>query len=116
MRQRLLFRIVALLVVTGCGGWQAIPGAPPSGFPDDAIVQVWTDHGVELLHSIHLEPDSIRGVHENRPYSCTPCRVAIPRDEIDSIRITRADDGKAGSFAGGFFVGFVGFWAYIFSH
>lgn len=107
---------LTLLLESCSAGWRTISDVPPAGFPDDVVVEIGTTRGVKYLKQVHVEPDTLRGVYESRSYSCVRCRVAVPRDQITSIRLMAEPGGGQESFLGGFLVGFLGFWAYVLIH
>lgn len=105
--------LVLTLLLSGCGTWRPVTGVPPAGFPDDAVVQIRTSRGVSQLYHVHVEPDSLRGVYQSRPYSCVRCRVAIARDQVLSIRLLDEGSSAGRSFLTGFAIAFGAFWAFV---
>ena len=82
--------IVALTAVCllsqGCGaGWHRVDLVGP--YRTGQQVQVWHDKRVEQWHAVVVRADSVTGVPYVNSVSCDSCRVAIPRAEVDSIRL-----------------------------
>jgi hypothetical protein len=74
------------LVLGGCGaGWHRVePGPAPIAPRQQA--QVWHDDRFERWHALLVGPDSVSGVPYFRAVGCDSCRVALPRDAVDSLR------------------------------
>lgn len=107
----------ALLLLLGCGGgWRILPDVPPTGFPEDAVIQIQTRKGIRQLVNVHVEPDSLRGVYQSRSYTCVRCRLAIARSDISSIRILDEDESGQSTFFAGVVLGFSAFWAFMLVH
>ena len=75
-----------VLVLGGCGaGWHRVdPGTAPIAQRQQA--QVWHDDRFERWHAVLVGSDSVSGVPYFRAVGCDSCRVALPRDAVDSLR------------------------------
>lgn len=75
------------LLQAGCGaGWQTIPVAPGS-LAARQQAQVWSDGKALRWHALEITGDSISGVAFTQPPECDSCRVAVPREAVDSVRL-----------------------------
>jgi hypothetical protein len=74
--------------LSGCGGgWRRICDVSPQGLPTRTQVQVWQgDQVTTTLHSVLIDSYSVRGIPFVQRPDCDSCRVAIPLEEVDSIR------------------------------
>lgn len=71
----------------GCGaGWRTTPLASGPQ-PQRQQAQVWTGGRALRWHALVVGDDSISGVPFNRPPACDTCRVAVQREEVDSLRL-----------------------------
>jgi hypothetical protein len=43
------------------------------------------------MHGLVVSADSLRGIPSPRPLDCDSCWVAVPRAEVDSIRVFDSD-------------------------
>lgn len=43
------------------------------------------------IHGLTVLADSLRGIPSPAPLDCDSCRVAVPRAEVDSIRVFESD-------------------------
>lgn len=48
---------------------------------------MWTDGRVLRWHALVVATDSISGVPFTLPPACNSCRVAVPREVVDSVRL-----------------------------
>lgn len=87
-------RPLLALVLTGCGaGWRSLPPLAPSELPPDQQVQVWSRGRAHQWHGVVVTTDSVSGVLYFRPLSCDRCRQAIPRSQVDSLRVGSPSNG-----------------------
>ena len=102
-----LVRTVILLMclsaaIAGCTAWHRRDTAldPPA---TPGRVQVWA-HGHNYdFHGVLLRADSVFGVPYWKPASCDSCRIAIARQDVDSIRVRETSYGRnAGLVVAGF--------------
>ena len=94
--RRFHFLALALLLATGCGGWVRLgEGLPPEpeGYRQ---FQVWSRGESTTLYSLRIQGDTLLGIPANQSRDCEPCRIRMPRAEVDSVRVVA--DGRAGSF------------------
>jgi hypothetical protein len=74
------------LVLGGCGaGWHRVEPRPAPVAPRQQA-QVWHDDRFEQWHALLVSSDSVSGVPYFRAVGCDSCRVALPRDAVDSLR------------------------------
>jgi hypothetical protein len=76
-------------VVAGCTAWSRFAGVPQNPIPERERFQLWHDGGAVVVHGLAASEDSLSGVPAWRPPSCDSCRVALARDEVDSIRVRK---------------------------
>ena len=82
-----LLHVALALLLTGCGaGWRTTPLAT-GPLPRRQQAQVWTEGRALQWHAIVVATDSISGVPYTRPPGCDSCRVAVPRESVDSVRL-----------------------------
>ena len=82
--------VVAILAspLAGCtAGWHRVAAPPDTAFERRQQVQVWQGTHARIVHAVRFTSDSLIGVPFQLPPSCDTCAVAIPRAEIDSLRL-----------------------------
>ena len=77
----------ASLLALACAGWRRIPTTSDSSLASRQQVQVWQGSHSRVLHAVRLTSDSLFGIPFQLPLSCKACIVALPRTEIDSLRL-----------------------------
>jgi hypothetical protein len=65
----------------------------PGALPPGQQAEVWRGVRVERLHAVIVTADSLSGVPFLRPRDCDTCRVALPRTEVDSVRLGHPERG-----------------------
>ena len=91
LRDTWVFALVVLQM--GCGaGWRtrSLVDGP---LPRRQQAQVWTEGRAQRWHALVVGPDSISGVPFTQPPACDSCRVAVPRDLVDSVRLGNPSAG-----------------------
>lgn len=92
-----LHRVVAgslavTLLLSACStGWRRIPIEGSLALPRQQEAQVWRAGHASRMHGLVVLADSLRGIPFPQPLSCDSCRVAIPRAEVDSVRVFESD-------------------------
>jgi len=80
--------VAACFLLHGCGaGWRRQPDLQPGALSRRQQAQVWHQGSVERWHALVISRDSVSGVPYLTPVNCDSCRVALPRAEVDSIRL-----------------------------
>jgi hypothetical protein len=75
------------LLQTGCGaGWRTAPLAA-GPLPPRQQAQVWAEGRALRWHALVVATDSISGVPFTHSPACDSCRVAVPREAVDSVRL-----------------------------
>ncbi|MEP6686820.1 MAG: hypothetical protein ABJC36_00635 [Gemmatimonadales bacterium] len=93
-RRRIAGRPLFALVLSGCGaGWRSLPPLAPSALPPDQQVQVWSQGKARQWHGVLVTADSVSGVPFLRPLPCDSCRLALPRAQVDSLRVGSPSNG-----------------------
>lgn len=87
LRASLRVEILAVSLVCGCAGWHRVELFSDTTLAPRQQVQVWEGSESRVLHGVQLARDSLIGVPYHRPTSCDSCRVAIPRSNVDSLRL-----------------------------
>jgi len=82
---------VTFLLSACLSGWRRIPVEDSLVLPRHQMAQVWRAGHVSRMYGLVVLADSLRGIPFPRPLSCDSCRVAIPRAEVDSIRVGNSD-------------------------
>ena len=78
--------IVVGLTLPACGAqWQRQEIAGPVA--PEQQVQVWRGGSGEVWHGVRLDSQLVSGIPYHRPRTCDECRLAIPRREVDSLRV-----------------------------
>lgn len=96
------------LLQTACGaGWRATPLALGPQ-PPRQQAQVWTEDRALRWHALVVGGDSVSGVPFNRSPECDSCRVAVRREDVDSVRMGNPTAGFWKSVGLGFGLTFVG--------
>jgi hypothetical protein len=78
-----------ITVVAGCTAWSRFAGVPQNPIPERERFQLWRDGSAVVVHGLAASEDSLSGVPAWRPPSCDSCRVALARDDVDSIRVRK---------------------------
>lgn len=60
---------------------------PTGGFKPRQQVEIWRGSQAITLHGVHVFQDSLSGVPRWRHPDCDSCRIAVPLEGIDSLRI-----------------------------
>ena len=102
MRRRMYRGICVVLTlnsVSGCAGWWRYDLPADTALDARQGVQVWRDSKPLILHAVRVTEDSLVGVSFYRPVSCDSCRIAMPRSEVDSLRLGDPEAGAIASWA-----------------
>lgn len=96
-----------------CGpAWRRAEMAPQPQFPLRQQVQVWTSDGrTRVLHALVIDSAQVRGVPFDLPAECDSCRISVPRDDVDSLRLGSMTEGFLGGMIGAGFALAVLTWA-----
>lgn len=86
-RSRGLLRALIAMLPLACAGWQRVAVPLDTVFAKRQQVQVWRGSEAQVLHAVRLSADSLFGVPFQQHPSCDSCRVAVPRGEVDSLRL-----------------------------
>src|ERR1700675_550378 len=80
--------VAGLWMLQACGaGWHRPPDLERARLSPRQQVQVWHRGRAERWHGLRFLADSVSGISAFRPVDCDSCRVALPRAEVDSIRL-----------------------------
>lgn len=90
MTRRALVSLVALSLV-GCAGWRRVELPPDTTLARRQQVQIWRGSTPTVVHAVRVTPDTVSGVPYLMPPSCDSCVVAIPRNQVDSLRFGAAE-------------------------
>lgn len=108
--------VVILTLLAGTyacgGGWHRLEDVTPRPLPIRTQVQVWQDGRVTLLHGVKLESGTVEGVPFVEAPTCDSCRVHIPLQAVDSLRIGNKERGFFRTTGLVLIIGAV--WAYLF--
>lgn len=79
--------VLAILLVTqSCGaGWRRT-GALDAIAPRQQV-QVWQQGRALRWHAVRVDADTVRGIPFFQPLTCDSCRLAVPRNTVDSMRV-----------------------------
>ena len=86
-RSRTLLSALIAMLPLACADWQRVPVPLDTVFAKRQQVQVWRGSETQVLHAVRLSEDSLFGVPFQLPPSCDSCRIAVPRGEVDSLRL-----------------------------
>ena len=76
------------LLLSGCGaGWRATPVRHAAAADPGQQIQVWTAVGARIYHGARVDSAGFSGVPYHRPLDCDSCRVFVPHNAIDSVRV-----------------------------
>jgi hypothetical protein len=85
---------LAALALTGCGaGWRRVALDPDPRLPPRQQVQVWQGDKALRWHAVRVTTDSVSGIAFLESPECSACRVTLPREEVDSIRLGNPSAG-----------------------
>jgi hypothetical protein len=62
------------------------------------------------MYGVVVLTDSLRGIPFPRPLDCDSCRVAIPRAEVDSVRVWKQDVSELQFVLIAGFIGVLGYY------
>ena len=79
--------LITLSLLCGCAGWERLETASDTALAPRQQVQVWRGSQIRVLHAVRLTGDSLVGVPFQKPTNCDSCRVAIARNDVDSLRL-----------------------------
>jgi hypothetical protein len=89
-----------LVLLNACGaGWRRTPDLGLGPLPRRQQAQVWHDGRSERWHAVDVRADSVSGVPFLHDPQCDGCRVALPRAEVDSVRLGNPSAGLWKTFA-----------------
>jgi len=75
-----------LAVVAGCYHY-VHEGIEPRQLGSQQRVKIWSNDTVSLWRAVAITRDSISGIPLNKSSNCKTCRLARPRQAVDSIRV-----------------------------
>ena len=106
-----------LLALAGCtsacsGSWHRMEDVTPRALQPRDQVQVWQGGRATLLHGVELESETLCGVPFVDTPTCDSCRVRIPLEAVDSLRIGNKERGFFRT--AGLVLGIGAVWAYLF--
>ena len=80
--------------------------------PDRQTVEVWRNGKSTTLHKVEIDENDVSGIPHVKPITCDTCRIIIPRNEVDSLRLTSGDRNAllGTGLIVGFFVGAMLVW------
>lgn len=113
-----LHRSLAILLTlvagtSACGGgWHRLDDLTPRALPARAQVQVWQGGRATVLHAVKLESETLRGVPYIKPPTCDSCRLYLPLERVDSLRVGSKERGFFGTVGWVFAISAV--WGYLF--
>jgi len=88
LRSLTAIAVAACLLLQACGaGWRRPPDLELGPLAQRQQAQVWHQGRVVRWHALVISADSISGVPYLRPPDCDSCRVALPRAQVDSLRL-----------------------------
>jgi hypothetical protein len=109
---RSLMFLLALAGTAACGGgWHRLEDLTPRALPPRTQVQVWQDRDVTLLHGVQLQSDTLEGVPFIEAPECDSCRVRLPLEVVDSLRVGNKERGFFRT--AGLVLGIGAVWAYL---
>jgi len=117
-RKVLLSRSLAVLLTLqagtyACGGgWRRLEDLTPRALPPRTQVQVWQNRDIMLLHGVQLKPDALEGVPFIKTPECDSCRVHLPLELVDSLRVGNKERGFFRT--AGLLLAIGAVWAYLF--
>ena len=82
-----LFSTFIVILPLACAGWQRVTVPVDTVFADRQQIQIWRGAEARVFHAVRSTPDSLFGVPFQKPPSCDSCRVALARDQVDSLRL-----------------------------
>ena len=113
MSRSLVILLILMIGTSACGGgWHRLEDLTPRALPPRTQVQVWQDRHVTLLHGVQLESDTLNGVPFIKAPECDSCRVQLPLELVDSLRVGNKERGFFRTAGLVLIIGAV--WAYTF--
>jgi len=85
---------LAVVTLTSCNSWGYSQAPEPTPVPTKAQYKVYTADEVLWLREVMVTTDSLSGVPFKKELSCTSCRISLPLDAVDSVRIGRSNTTK----------------------
>lgn len=61
--------------------------APAGGFKPRQQIEIWRGSKAITLHGVHIREDSLHGVPFWQRPDCAACRIAVPLENVDSLRL-----------------------------
>ena len=101
---------VTLLLSACSNGWRRLPLANSLTLPRHQDIEVWRAGHVSRMYGVVVLTDSLRGIPFPRPLDCDSCRVAIPRAEVDSVRVWKQDVSELQFVLIAGFIGVLGYY------
>ena len=69
------------------GAWAPQEMIIPGTLPREQQVRIWSGEKVFRWRAVTYTRDSVTGIPHEMPVTCDSCRIALPRDAVDSIRV-----------------------------
>lgn len=88
---RRAFPLLVVLALTGCAGWRRVELPPDTTLARRQQVQIWRGTTATVVHAVRVTPDTVAGVPYLMRPSCDTCAIAIPRNQVDSLRFGAAE-------------------------
>ena len=108
-RSRAVLLIALAWPQAACGaGWRQPTEPIPVALSNPRQqVQVWRAGRSLQLHGVTVSEDSVSGIPYLAPLDCNSCRIALPRSEVDSLRVGNPTSGfwRSGGLAVGLLFG-----------
>jgi hypothetical protein len=84
---RVMGGIALVLAISSCAGWHRVALTDELDLGARQKVEVWRGGARHTVHGVTVTRDTLYGVPFTQAPDCTSCRIAIPRAEVDSVRV-----------------------------
>ncbi len=78
--------LLLLVVFAGCYHYVR-EGIEPRQLGPQQRVKIWSNDTLSFWRDVAITRDSISGIPLNKSPNCDGCRLALPRQAVDSIRV-----------------------------
>lgn len=86
------------VVQTACtSGWQTMRPTRPEPLPPDRTVRVWAADSSRDWRSVRVGRDSVSGIPADLELTCDTCRIALAREDVDSLQTATSGTNTAGT-------------------